>query len=279
MCIAGMVMGFVRYKRKNQSLIEFSPYKKRWFRWHHYTGFIFGIFAFTWVFSGLLSMTPWDWAPFTRLDMEETDKWTGGIMKPDLFSLSPDDAVKCLNGEIAVKEIHFIQLNGKPYFLAYQDEEQTRVIPAGLDPATAFEKFSSRQFEDMVQNLNPGVNVAESVILNVYDDYYYSKHHEKHLPVLRMKMSTPQQTWYYVDLKTGQVVLKHEKLSRLERWLYHGLHSLDFKWLVYKRPMWDLIVGLLMIGGMSVSCTGLVLTWKWVTRKSKKKIEKQFKGA
>lgn len=271
MCIAGIVMGFVRYRRRDKSSLVFSPYKKRWFRWHHYTGFVFGIFAFTWVFSGLLSMTPWDWAPFTRLDMEETDKWTGGIMQPGLFTLSPDEAVKSLKHQLAVKEIHFTQLNGKPYYLALQDDDHTRIIPAGAAASAAFEQFAPQPFEEMVQALNPGVTVRESVVLNEYDDYYYSKHHEKRLPVLRMKMATPQETWYYVDLKTGQVALKHEQLSRLERWLYHGLHSLDFKWLVYKRPAWDLIVGLLMIGGLSVSCTGLVLTWKSVTRTIKKR--------
>jgi len=268
MCIAGIVMGFVRYKRRDTSSLAFSPYKKRWFRWHHYTGFVFGIFTFTWVFSGLLSMTPWDWAPFTRLDMEETEKWTGGIMQPGLFTLPPNEAVISLNHQISVKEIHFTQLDGRSYYLAYQDDDHTRIIPADAGAAAAFEQFNYRPFEKMVQALNPGVKVMESVVLNEYDDYYYSKHHEKRLPVLRMKMATPQQTWYYVDLKTGQVILKHEKLSRFERWLYHGLHSLDFKWLVYKRPMWDLVVGFLMVGGTCASCTGLVLTWKWITRKT-----------
>lgn len=266
MCTAGIVMGFIRYKRKDNTSLEFSPYKKRWFRWHHYTGFVFGIFTFTWVLSGLLSMTPWDWAPYTGLGMEETVQWTGGIMKSELFSLPPLKAVQRLNNEIAVKEIHFTQLDGKPYYLAYQDDAHTRVTLANADSAKPFEKFDYRPFQSMVRALNPGIAVKEILILNGYDDYYYSKYNEKRLPVLRMKMATPQETWYYVDLKTGQVVLKHETLSRLERWLYHGLHSLDFKWLVNKRPLWDLVVGLLMIGGLSVSCTGLVLTWKWIKR-------------
>lgn len=271
MCIAGIVMGLVRYKRKDKSSIAFSPYKKRWFRWHHYTGFVFGIFTFTWVFSGLLSMTPWDWAPFTRLGIEETAQWTGGMMKPELFKSSPSQAVQLLNRDISVKEIHFTQLDGMPYYLAYQDENHTRLMSANADSAKPFEKFDHQPFLSMVQRLNPGTPVFESSLLNEYDNYYYSRHDEKHLPVLRVKMQTPQETWYYVDLKTGQVVLKHGKLSRLERWLYHGLHSLDFKWLVYKRPLWDVVVGLLILGGLTASSTGLVLTWKWVKRKMKSK--------
>lgn len=123
----------------------------------------------------------------------------------------------------------------------------------------------------MVKAMNPGMAVIENVVLKDYDEYYYSKHNEKRLPVLRVKINTQPQTWYYVDLRTGQVVLKHEKLSRLERWLYHGLHSFDLGWLLYKSPLWAITVILLMIGGMSASCTGLVLTWRWVKRKSKPK--------
>jgi len=270
MCMAGIGMGLIRYKRKDQTSLAFSPYKKKWFRWHHYTGFVFGIFAFTWVFSGLLSMTPWDWAPFTRLDLDETNQWTGGPMNPALFTLQPSEALNVFKKDIAVKEIHLTQFDGKPFYLAYEDEAHTRLLPAGNASGTAFANFDPEIFIPKLQSLTPGVKMIESVVLNEYDDYYYSKNNEKRLPVLRVKMDTEQQVWYYVDLSTGQVVLKHEKLSRLERWLYHGLHSLDFKFIFYKRPLWDIIMIVLMLGGTAASMSGLVLTWKWIKRKGKK---------
>lgn len=271
MCIAGMVMGFVRYKRKDKESLAFSPYKKKWFRWHHYTGFVFGIFAFTWVFSGLLSMTPLDWAPFTRLNPDENGKWTGGILKPELFTLSAEKASGLFRSQLSVKEIQLVQLNGKPYFQAYQDELHTRLIEADSSGKLPFKQFEGERFIDKIKEMNPGENIIETAVLNEYDDYYYSKNKEKRLPVLRVKMSTAEETWYYVDLKTGQVVLKQEKLSRLERWLYHGLHSLDFGFIFYKRPLWDIVVIVLMLGGLTASSTGLILTCKWIRRKGKKK--------
>ena len=36
-----------------------------------------------------------------------------------------------------------------------------------------------------------------------------------------------------------------ERASRWNRWLYHGFHSLDFPFLYYKRPLWDIVVILL----------------------------------
>ncbi|SDF77145.1 Uncharacterized iron-regulated membrane protein [Dyadobacter soli] len=265
MCIAGIVMGFVRYKR-NRGL-AFSPYKKKWFRWHHYTGFAFGIFVFTWVFSGLLSMTPWDWAPFTRLEPDESAQWTGGVLDVGKFNVSPDAAARKLNPEPGLKEVQLVQWNGKPYYIGYADERHSHMLAADQEVAQAVTQLDLAPFVSKLKEMNPDVPVKEAVVLSEYDDYYYSKHHEKRLPVLRVKMASEDERWYYVDPATAQVVLKHQDLSRLERWLYHGLHSFDFRFLVYKRPLWDIVMIVLMIGGTLVSVTGVVLTWKWVIRK------------
>ncbi|SEI38284.1 PepSY-associated TM region [Dyadobacter sp. SG02] len=265
MCIAGIAMGFVRYKRSRG--IAFSPYKKKWFRWHHYTGFAFGLFVFTWVFSGLLSMTPWDWAPFTRLEPEESVVWTGGILDTRRFSISPAAAAGKLGTEFGQKEIQLVQWNGTPYYLGYADEHHTRLLAADEETSVPVTQLPSEPFISKLKEMNAAIPVKEAVMLHEYDDYYYSKNHEKRLPVLRVKMASEDEKWYYVDPATAQVVLKHQDLSRLERWLYHGLHSFDFRFLVYKRPLWDIVVIVLMIGGTLVSMTGLVLTFKWVGRK------------
>ena len=274
MCIAGIVMGFVRYRRKDPKSLVFSPYKKRWFRWHHYTGFVFGIFVFTWVFSGLLSMTPWDWAPFTKLNPEESEKWTGDIMQPVSFSASISQAEMKLKKELDTRELHYTHILGKPYWLAYQDEFNTRLQAADDSLATPITALEPDKLLTGIKNLNPENEVLESTLLTEYDNYYYSKNNEKRLPVLRVSMDTPDNTWYYADLKTGQIVLKHERLSRLERWLYHGLHSFDFRFLLYKRPLWDITVIFFMLGGLLVSVTGVVLSWKWLKRWKKRNISK-----
>jgi hypothetical protein len=53
----------------------------------------------------------------------------------------------------------------------------------------------------------------------------------------------------------------------VNRWLYHGLHSLDFPWLYKYRPLWDVVVISLMLGGTALCVTSLVLTWRVLARK------------
>lgn len=250
MCLAGIIMGIIRFKRKN-----FTPYKKKWFRYHHYTGFIFGIFVFTWVLSRLFSMGPVDMGPDIGKLVKERQMLSGGPLNTHAFS-KPAFA--------DAQEIHLIQLDSKPYYLAYLDGNKTRLISADN---TSFSYFSPALIIEKVKAFQPDQQIVEDTVLYHYDDYYYSRTNEKRLPVLRIKMNDPAQSWYYIDLRTGQLVLKHEKGSRVERWLYHGLHSFDLSFLYYKRPLWDIVMWVFLLGGTMVSITGVILTWKWVKRK------------
>ena len=55
MSITGIYAGFVRLRKRKEKGI--SPYKKFWYKWHHLAGFFFGLFVFTFILSGLVSVT------------------------------------------------------------------------------------------------------------------------------------------------------------------------------------------------------------------------------
>jgi len=84
--------------------------------------------------------------------------------------------------------------------------------------------------------------------------------------VLRVRYDDPQRTWLYFDPHRGAIARKEERLTRLNRWLYHGLHSLDFPFLYYRRPLWDVVVILLSLGGIAVSMTSLMQGWRRLRR-------------
>ena len=74
-----------------------------------------------------------------------------------------------------------------------------------------------------------------------------------------MKFADPDRTWVYVDPEVSQVVARIHKLDRVERWIYNGLHSLDFSFWYNRRPLWDIGVLTLMLGGLASSAIGLWL--------------------
>ncbi|MDE2903360.1 MAG: hypothetical protein OXP73_10075, partial [Chloroflexota bacterium] len=55
------------------------------------------------------------------------------------------------------------------------------------------------------------------------------------------------------------VVGSTHRLGRVERWLFNGLHSLDFAFWYDRRPLWDIGVIALSIGGLASSGIGLWL--------------------
>ena len=270
MCIAGLYMGIVRIKRKRHKQWAFSPYKKAWFKWHHYTGFIFGLITFTWILSGLFSMNPWKWSPSRSLSKEAMYQWQGGALSPGLFIINPSKALSAfnqINKRKEVRELVFIQFGGRPYYRANLADGSTSLFQADGYPGQWVDGLSTEAYLDQVQALHPEAAGLQVTELTDYDAYYYDKHRTKPLPVLKVDINDKANTSYYINPKTSEVMLKYENTSRINRWLYHGLHSLDFPALFFRRPLWDIVVIVLLLGGTSVSITGLVLTWKWIKRK------------
>ena len=275
MCIAGIYMGLVRVKRK-----KFSPYKKIWFKWHHYTGFIFGLITFTWILSGLLSMNPRKWSPSRSLSNEASLLWQGGELDYERFIVNPATALRKLtsNGEDEeVRIIEYIQFDGIPYYKANLSDGSTLLFQANNPSDQWIADLNPQTYFDQVQILHPAAKDLEMTKLDDYDAYYYDKHRTRPLPVLKVDINDQANTTYYINPKTAQVLLKYENTSRANRWLYNGLHSLDFPALFFRRPLWDIVVIFLLLGGTGVSVTGVVLTWKWMKRKVHKRLRSNQK--
>jgi hypothetical protein len=112
----------------------------------------------------------------------------------------------------------------------------------------------------------PDAQVVESALLADYDAYYYARSRQAPLPVLRAKLDDPLETWVYVDPQASEVVAVIHRLERVERWLYHGLHSLDFAFWYGRRPLWDIGMIALSLGALTTSLVGLYLGLKRVRR-------------
>lgn len=264
MCLAGLVWGVWRwspirgYRLRRQP--HWSPYAG-WMRWHHYAGLIFGLVTTTWIFSGLLSMDPWDWHPGTAPTREQRMRVSGGSLAlPDL----PVEQIRRVIQAFAPglpKEIDITRFRGHYY------------ASSGLGIVSFDEpQFGARDqlpADTMVGAANlamNGVPIIGLSWLDDYDAYYYDRSRGLSLPVLRVRYGDPQETWLYFDPRRGAIARKEERLTRLNRWLYHGLHSLDFPFLYYRRPLWDLVVIVLSLGGIVLSATTLPASWRRLKR-------------
>ena len=263
MCVAGMAWGLWRlaplrgYRLRDHR--QWSPYAG-WMRWHHYAGLIFGLVTTTWIFSGLLSMDPWDWHPSTAPTRDQRSRVAGGSIALGDLSVGKLQKVFAAFAPEHPKEIEITRFRGHYYAAA----------GAGI---VSFDEPQFGARDQLAADLIVGAaGVAMDVPiegmswLDQYDAYYYDRDGALSLPVLRVRYADPQQTWLYFDPKHGTIARKEERLTRLNRWLYHGFHSLDFPFLYYKRPLWDIVVIALSIGGIVLSATTLTASWRRVKR-------------
>lgn len=303
MCVTGLVWGLWRYSPRSRFRLKRVPSQSPYsgmLKWHHYAGLLFGVITTTWTYSGLLSMGPFNWFSSPGITATQRDVFTGGPLRLELLTL---DRLRSAAAQIetsfegggSLKELEVTQFRGQPYWLGYRapsTEEAVQWMHAGLLPraqrprlehryvsavepeAGTFARFDEPRFgEDTLLELAraamPDVAVDNASWLNEYDAHYYDLRGARPLPVLRVQYADANRTWLYVDPARGAIVQRTDDTRRLRRWLYQGLHSLDFPALYYQRPLWDIVVIGLSIGGLALSATTLLPAWRRLRRNAR----------
>lgn len=196
-------------------------------RWHAIFGLIFGFFACTWAFSGMLSMEPF------------------------AFSAGPEQLGRRI--EQALHEGGFKTL------------EQAFKPGAKLVDFNAFDGEPERILAGVREAVAPA-SIIETRMVTKYEAYYLDRHKQHPLPALFVRLNDPRDSMFYIDPATAHIIEAYDSSSRWNRWLYHGLHSLDLPWLYAHRPAWDIAILALLAGGASLSITSLVLAWRVLRR-------------
>ena len=247
------------------------PYKG-WKRWHTITGLIFGLVTTTWAFSGLLSMGPFPivqrLTDLTVPSDEEADldlepALRSGPLPPSAYDAKPPAMALASVRDFQAKDLEYSSYDGQPLYLATNGRGDTRVIPVHGEPMSGFDA------EALMQRVREqaGGRLAELRLMHEYDAYYLDRLGRRPLPVIYARVNDAVGTRYYIDPTTAAIVDRYSTREWVSRWLYHGLHSLDFPWLYKYRPLWDIVVITLMLGGTAICVTSIMLAWRVLARK------------
>ena len=203
--------------------VPYAGQKRR----HAMLGLIFGLFACTWAFSGMLSMEPFAFSagPERLADRIERALHGGGFK-------TLEEAY-----QPGARIVDFNALDGEP-------ERILAAVRQAVAPAS----------------------MVETRVVTRYEAYYLDRHHQHPLPALFVRLNDPGDSMFYIDPAAARMVEAYDSASRWNRWLYHGLHSLDLPWLYAHRPAWDIAILALLAGGTWLSITSLVLAWRVLKR-------------
>ncbi len=186
---------------------------------------------------------------------------------PDLEAFageSPQKALTQLGPSFQTKQLEFSSFAGEPFYLATGADDQKRIVPVEGEPET---EFSIERMTEALRRAALPARLVQVRLITKYESYYLDRHGRLPLPAIFVQLDDAQSSSYYVDPNTAQIVQGYNASSRRNRWLYHGLHSLNFPWLYSHRPAWDIVVLALLSGGIALCITSLLLALQVVRRK------------
>ncbi|MYN26066.1 PepSY domain-containing protein [Duganella levis] len=252
----GMVLGIQRLRlRRRYAGGRRSPYRG-WQAWHHWLGLSVGTLMMTWLFSGWLSVTPFDWLSSPGITAQDRLAFAGGPLNRDDLLIAVADIVQKHPGLL---ELEWRRIDGQLY-LSAMDRTHRQVLdahtgaPAGPLPEAGL--------LHAIQAMRPDAQLKAVQTLTSEDSYHYSHHNTAVLPVLRAQFALADDTTFYIDPAQGQLVGYADRNSQWNRWLFNGLHQLDFAAVIRARPLWDVLVIVLCLLGGTATLAGVVLGWR-----------------
>ena len=262
MTLLGIIAGIWLYSPSKKyrfqagpSSVPFAGQK----HWHVILGLLFGLSTFTWILSGMFSMSILKSRP-EPIQAMLGHQLTGGTWKgSDWAGFSPTSALRSVQNSMIVRELEFTRFGDQPVYLASESALNSGLLLQNQAPAFM---QNADVLKSMIASAIRPFHITKSRTITEYETYYVDRRHEKPLPALYILTDAPGSMAFYIDLHTAKIVQSYGAKARWNRWLYHGLHSLDLPWLYRHRPLWDLIVIAFMAGGMALSFTGVVIGYR-----------------
>lgn len=251
--LTGMWIGILRLVRRGRWA---SPYRG-WMRWHHILGLAGGLTMATWMFSGWLSVNPFDW--FARGNNGAiAAQWRGA---PTRAVYPPLDLAALARASGDARELQLDFVDAQPVVRVWSTDSRFALTPAGRRLALSRADLTSAAHAAMHPH-----HIRSVERLTEPDVHWYGRWHSRPLPVWRVRFDDPADTWLHIDQMTGELVGQSSGSSRTYRWLFNFLHDFDLPWLLDRRPLRDPAMWLLLGLGTGMSVSGVVIGWRRLRR-------------
>jgi hypothetical protein len=242
----GAVIGVSRIERRGSR--PASPYRG-WQAWHHWLGLICMPFILTWIVSGWLSMDD------SRFSRGETAPAPARAItgEPDWQQL-PADELRSV--PTAAAEVEWFAFGGRIYRRERLGPQQQRLAVSGTDAngATTERAFlRADEIDSALLGFGKSCNPAFQIEA---DDAYATASKMTRALVFRAICGN---VWLHIDGSNGSVIERLDPSRRVYRWLFAGLHRLDFPILTARPALRTSLIVLLCSCGLIFSLTGIVI--------------------
>jgi len=245
--VVGLGLGITQFRRGR------SPYHG-WFYWHHLAGLAFGLITLTFVVSGLLSMNPWGLLDSRGGGEAARIQGAAPTWREVRTSLELLRAQPSLANAVSLTAA---PLAGRLHWLVTRDDGSVVRLDVAGHPAPA----SLAELAAAAERIAGEHGIVAQGMISEEDPYYFRRRDAFVLPAYRVIANDADRTRYYLDPASGALVQRTDASGRWHRWLFGALHRLDFAFM-RARPLWDIVVLVLMLGGVAVTATGSYLAMR-----------------
>jgi hypothetical protein len=238
--LTGLYLGIVAWRPWGDRRL--TPFRGL-MAWHHLAGLVAGVLTLTWVFSGLVSMTPFG---FLEGGPDSTaERISGEVTFGDL-----KQAIEAARLQrVSARQLTLSPLGGQTHLMADGVRLNAAGQPAPLTPA------------DLAAAGRAAGAVAHQEMITAQDAYYHDGHDER-APMPAWRVVQADGTRLYLDPASGALRVRFDDTGKTYRWLFEGLHRFDFIRGFDRGPGWAAVmIAMLLMAGTGVA-TGVWLGWR-----------------
>lgn len=265
MCITGIILGIRSYVKQYRRKKKWAtPYRKFSYKWHHILGFVFGVFVFTFVFSGMMSLADLpQWMIKVHNPAIQQSMYLPQPINITNYKLNYTKLLEAYPNQ--VKSIEWSNFGQLPlYKVVVKDRLLT------IDASSDTVKTLSLNEQSIRNRLSlTHTEPIEISVINEYDNYYVGLTDHLPLPVYKAEVADADNSTYYINPKNGNTRYFNNNL-KAHRWTYQALHSYKIGFLAKHPVLWNIVMWTTMIGGTLVSITGVWLGFKYLKRRIRK---------
>lgn len=253
LAVSGLYLGFRAWLLSPNTISHYHGL----LRWHHIMGLFFGLFLFTWIASGFLSMNPWGWLEGSGARVEEAHlhgaSFDGAQVGQALQSLTAAAPAEARSVQSSAILGHLFEI------VFSRGGDRVRI-----DPEARAAPLTDQEIAQVAELLAPA---AERTVerLDQGDSYYFSHFDAPvRLPVYRI-WSAKESALYYLDAVSGELIAKIDRSDRVYRWLHGAFHRLDFAGVLRAGVQRGFLMVVLLTGAVASSVAGMVLAFRRVS--------------
>lgn len=266
-CVTGIWFGIFRLKRdQNKHISGITVYKKWWLKWHHISGFVFGVFLIVFMLSGVFYVTGVSgWISKKEKSSTLLSKWNKGTSQG--YCIYPQQVWGWISPKKGIRKIGWnVYMNRSVVEIYYNNYKNPKVYYVSENNQLQNNEVSENEIKKQAQQIFKTSNIQLST--QKHFDYYYENgsmfHHP--LPVYKLELKNQYNSVLYINPASGKAIAYIDNNKKVHLWLTKALHKFNFPFLQTHNGLRIAILIFVLLGCLFLSVTSVVLSIRWIKR-------------